>query len=179
MTYIKTLQQLFHRYRRPGDLVFALLFLFVSIFLLSQLGEQVEWPGGGKLVAQPGFWPAISLVGMTFFAALHYIGSALSPRIPGRWQEVGFWLRGLEFAGWFMVYVWVVPRLGYLPTTLLFMPLLALRAGYRKPAHLLGAAAVGFGVVVIFKALLSVKIPGGAVYEHLPDGLRNFMSLYL
>ncbi len=178
MAYVKTLQQLFHRYRRPGDLVFATFFLLLSVILLSQIGEQVAWPKGGKLVAKPGFWPALSLGGMSFFALLHFIGAVVSPRLDGRWAEVAFWLRALEYSGWFMVYVWIVPRLGYLPTTMLFLPLLTLRAGYRKPSHFLGAAVVGVGIVVAFKSLLSVRIPGGAVYEHLPDGIRSFMLLY-
>ena len=33
-------------------------------------------------------------------------------------------------------------------------------------------------VVVLFKSLLQVKIPGGAVYNLLPDAARNFMTLY-
>ncbi|EPJ45233.1 MAG: hypothetical protein OFPI_37520 [Osedax symbiont Rs2] len=33
--------------------------------------------------------------------------------------------------------------------------------------------------VVIFKSLLEVKIPGGASYQYLPEGIRNFMIVYL
>ena len=41
---------------------------------------------------------------------------------------------------------------------------------------MLGAAAfTGLGIVLVFKAALSVKIPGGAIYEYLPDTLRNFL----
>lgn len=167
--------QLFRRERRCGDLVFAVLFLVLSVFLLSQLGNQTQWVTNSKLVAQPAFWPAVSLSGMTLFALLHFLGSVLSPRIPGRLQEVSFWLRSVEYALWFLLYVWLVPVIGYLLATLLFMPVLAFRAGYRDKKLLLIAAAIGLLIVVVFKSLLAVKIPGGAIYEYLPDTLRSFM----
>ncbi|MEZ5478349.1 MAG: hypothetical protein R3E95_12975 [Thiolinea sp.] len=83
----------------------------------------------------------------------------------------------MEYALWFLLYVWVVPIIGYLPATLLFMPLLALRAGYRDKRQLLSMVAIGFVIVLLFKSFLAVKIPGGAIYEYLPDGLRSFMLL--
>ena len=95
MTRVKTLQVLFKRYRRPGDIVFAALFLALSIILLSQLVEQTAFRTGNKLAAQPRFWPAVSLIGMTGFAALHLIGSVLSERISGRWKEVALWAASL------------------------------------------------------------------------------------
>ena len=42
MAHIKTLQELFQRYRRPGDLVFAAAFLIFAAFLLANLGEQTQ-----------------------------------------------------------------------------------------------------------------------------------------
>lgn len=174
----RTFQQLFKRERRRGDLVFAVIFLLFSLFLLSRLGTQTQWIEGSKLFAQPAFWPAISLVGMSVFALLHFLGSWWSPRIDGRWQEVGFWLRSLEYAGWFLLYVWLTPIIGYLLATLLFTVLLALRVGYRQWRMLLLAALCGLAIVVLFKSLLAVRIPGGALYEYLPDGLRSFMLLY-
>lgn len=177
MPQIKTMQQLFKRERRTGDLVFALLFLAFSVFLLANIGDQTKWVKGSKLVSQPSFWPAISLGGMTFFAVLHLMGSVMSPRIYGRLKEVGFWLRSLEYAAWFLAYVWVVPIIGYLPATLLFMPILVFRAGYREKKLLLLSVVIGFAIVVVFKSFLSVKIPGGAIYEYLPDALRSFMLI--
>ena len=84
MSRVQTLQSLFKRYRRPGDIVFAWVLLAVSLLLLSQIMDQTTWRNGGKLFAQPRFWPAVSLSGMAFFAALHLLGSALSERIEGR-----------------------------------------------------------------------------------------------
>lgn len=173
----KSYQQLFQRERRKGDLVFAVIFMAFSIFLLSQIGNETHWGRKAKLVAQPYFWPIVSLAGMVFFAVLHFLGSILSPRIPGRLQEIGFWLRALEYVAWFLVYVWLVPVIGYLPATLVFMPLLAFRMGYRDKKMLLTAAGIGFAIVLLFKTFLAVKIPAGEWYEYLPDAIRSFMML--
>ncbi len=169
----------FERERHPGDLAFAVAFLLLSVFLVSQLGEQAIWAKRTKFFAQPAFWPTISLSGMLLFAVLHCIGSLVSPRTPGRGPEVIFWIRSLEYSIWFLIYVWIVPRIGYLGATLLFTLALTYRVGYRTKDMYLGAAAMGVGIVVIFKAFLQVKIPAGQVYEYLPDGIRNFMLLYL
>ena len=170
-----TFRAMFRRHRRPGDIVFAWVALLVSAFLLWHLTDQTAWRKGGALFAQPRFWPAVSLGGMTAFAALHLLGSACSERLPGRWREVGLWLRALEYAGWFVAYAALVPWAGYLPSTLLFALLLTLRAGYRGVAAL-GSAALGAVIVVaVFRGLLRVNLPAGRAYETLPDGLRQIM----
>lgn len=178
MSRVKTLQSLFKRYRRPGDIVFAWVALVFSVFLLSQLMDQTAWRNGGKLFAQPRFWPAVSLTGMAMFAALHLVGSALSERIEGRWQEVWLWIASLEYAGWFIAYAIAVPYAGYLPTTLIFAVALALRAGYRRASTLALAALAAVVIVVLFKTFLRVNLPGGLIYESLPNGLRQFMLTY-
>lgn len=66
MLRFQTLQQMFQRYRRPGDIVFAWLALAFAVFMLSQLWDQTAWRNGQKLIAQPRFWPAVSLGGMAF-----------------------------------------------------------------------------------------------------------------
>jgi hypothetical protein len=33
-------------------------------------------------------------------------------------------------------------------------------------------------IVLLFKTLLKVNLPGGLIYEALPDGLRQFMLTY-
>ena len=155
MLRFQTLQQMFQRYRRPGDIVFAWLALAFAVFMLSQLWDQTAWRNGQKLIAQPRFWPAVSLGGMAFFAALHLIGSMVSERIEGRWREVLTWVRALEFAIWF-----------------------TLRMGYRSRLMLISAALIAFAIVVLFRTLLHVSLPAGQIYEALPDGLRQFMLTY-
>ena len=170
--------ELFRRERRPGDLVFATLCLAGSAFLLSRLGTQTVWVPGTKLFAQPAFWPAVSLGGMTLCAIGHWLGSVSSPRLPGRWTEVALWGRSLEYAAWFLAYAFAVPRLGYLPSTVAFAVLLVFRSGYRSGRALGAAALAGVAIVVTFKTLLQVRVPGGALYERLPGGLRSFMLTY-
>ena len=178
MARVKTLQSLFKRYRRPGDLVFAWVVLIFSVFLLSQLFSQTAFSASGKLVAQPRFWPAVALTGMAIFAAFHLLGSALSERIEGRWQEVWLWISAIEYALWFIIYAAVVPYIGYLPATILVAVLLVLRVGYRSRTAIGAAVFAAIAIVVIFKAFLQVKLPAGRIYESLPDGLRQIMLTY-
>jgi len=178
MSRIKTLQVLFKRYRRPGDIVFAWFFFALSVFLLSQIADQTAYKASGKLFAQPRFWPAVSLIGMTFFAGMHLLGSALSERIEGRWQEVGVWFLSLEYAGWFILYAMSIPTIGYLGGTILFALLLAFRVGYRNRKMILGALFSAIVIVLLFKTLLQVKLPAGQIYNALPDGLRQIMLTY-
>ena len=76
-----------------------------------------------------------------------------------------------------MVYVWLVPNLGYLLSTLIFLPLLTFRAGYKNKKMIFYAMGIGVSIVIIFKSFLEVKIPGGVIYEFLPNALRSFFIL--
>lgn len=171
------LKLLFERPRPAGDLAFALGFLALAIFLASQLGTEAKWVKRTKLFAQPAFWPTVGIFGMLFFGAFHAFGSIISKRTPGRRAEAVLWLRSIEYALWFMAYVMVTPKLGYLPSTLIFALGLTLRTGLRGRVYLMAAGGMGLFIVVLFKSFLQVRIPGGAVYEYLPDALRNFMIL--
>lgn len=178
MSHVKTLQALFKRYRCAGDIVFAWIALVFSVFLLTQLADQTAYRSGGKLFAQPRFWPAVSLAGMVVFAVFHLVGSALSERIAGRWKEVLLWLSAFEYAAWFIAYAAVVPFIGYLPTTIAFAVLLTLRVGYRSRLLVGSAVVSAIVIVVLFKTLLKVNLPAGQLYESLPDGLRQIMLTY-
>jgi hypothetical protein len=37
------------------------------------------------------------------------------------------------------------------------------------------ALATGLGIVLLFRTALQVRLPGGQLYHHLPDGLSTFM----
>ncbi|NOD85303.1 tripartite tricarboxylate transporter TctB family protein [Ruegeria sp. HKCCD6119] len=175
----KTLQDMFRRYRRPGDIVFAFLFFGFSLFLLSQIGAETQAVKRTKWFAQPALWPKIAIWGMVLFSGLHLLGSFLSPRIPGRLREVTFWLMSLEYVAYFLIYVVAVPWLGYLTSTMLFAALLTIRLGFRLPGAFCVALGFGAVVAVVFRALLQVNIPAGRIYEYLPDGLRAFALTYL
>lgn len=164
---------------RRGQFVFALGFLSASVLLLLLIGDQTAWVDKTRLAAQPRFWPAVGLGLMVGALALHLW------RMPWRGvtrfdrAELRRWLTVFEFAGWFMAYVVAVPIFGYLPTTLVFMPAFAWRMGYRSRKMMAISVLFAICVVVMFKSVLSVKIPGGAVYEYLPGALRSFAILNL
>ncbi len=160
---------------------YAVLAFAFALCLARQMGTPVKWVSGKPLTAQPGFWPVTAIIGMLVFGALELVVIARRSLPLDRGAllpEAKLWLRALEFVGWFLVYVLAVPVIGYLPATLAFCVLLALRLGYRSATAIVGAMVVALFTVVVFKSLLSVKIPGGQVYEALPDGLRNVMILY-
>ncbi|MCP4319434.1 MAG: tripartite tricarboxylate transporter TctB family protein [Hyphomicrobiales bacterium] len=166
--------------RLGGDRYFAIAIVVLSGGLLALIGDQTQWKAGSALLKQPSFWPGISLAGMTLCAVLYFLQSLRAERY-ATWdrREAVIWLRCLEFPIWFMAYVFVVPLVGYLPTTVIFCPLLARRMGYKSPRVLLSAALMGAVIVILFKGFLQVRVPGGALYEYLPAALRNFMILYL
>jgi hypothetical protein len=163
---------------RRGQLIFALVFLSVSALLLALIAEQTTWVNKTRLFAQPRFWPAVSLGGMVLLGGLHFY--FLPWRRASRYDvwEARQWGRSLEYALWFMAYVFLVPIIGYLPVTLVFVPLLARRMGYRSRAMMGICLCFALAVVVLFKAVLSVKIPGAVLYEYLPGALRSFFILY-
>ena len=165
--------------RRAGQVLFAIFAVGASALLLSQIDSQTKWVEGTKFAAQPRFWPAVGLFSMTVFAVLHLW------RLPRRairrddWREGRKWLEPLEYAVWFMGYVFLVPVVGFLPMTVGFAVALTLRLGYRGGRWMLIAALFGIAVVLIFKAFLGVKIPGAAFYEIFPEPLRSFAILNL
>ncbi|WP_306046608.1 tripartite tricarboxylate transporter TctB family protein [Nioella sp. MMSF_3534] len=179
MTRLKTFQELFKRDRRPGDLVFAVLFLGFCLFLLANLRSQAQWLDNTATVAQPAFWPTVAVIGMSFFAGLHLIGSMVSPRIPGRLKEGIFWLRSAEYAVYFLIYVWSVPIVGYLLSTILFSLFLTIRLGYRSHTAIIMSVLFGLSVVLVFRTGLQVRIPPGQIYQYLPDSIRTFAMVYL
>lgn len=179
MIRLKTFQELFRRDRRPGDLVFAVVFLAFSLFLLANLGDQAQWIDNTPTVAQPAFWPTVAVIGMVAFAGLHLIGSVVSPKIDGRLKELSFWLRSVEYVVYFLIYVWSVPIVGYLLSTILFSLFLTIRLGYRSGTAIGSSVLFAIAVVLIFRTGLQVKIPPGQIYEHLPTSIRTFAMVYL
>ena len=160
--------------RKPGEMLFSMLLLVLAAALLATLPWQTTWLNGKGLAAQPRFWPALSLGGVVLFAVLHKLSRGKLDRTPGRWTEGLTWIRSLEFIGWYMLYVAAIPMIGYLSATVIFCTLLALRVGYRGKT-LLWAALFGLCVVLFFKTAMNVKIPGGAIYEFAPEGLRYIL----
>jgi hypothetical protein len=168
---------------RTGAGVFGFTLFTLGVVLLALITEQTKWIKGVALIKQPSFWPGLCLIGLVLFGALHLVSLYRSNRNATDWAavraEMIVWLRPCEYAVYFMVYVFGVSILGYLPATLIFCPALAIRAGYRTRRTIIASMVFGLGVVLIFKTFLSIKIPGGALYDTFPDAMRNFFMLYL
>ncbi|NIZ13157.1 tripartite tricarboxylate transporter TctB family protein [Phaeobacter sp. HF9A] len=163
--------------RKPGEMLFSMLLLILAAALLAALPWQTTWISGKGLAAQPRFWPALSLGGVILFAILHKLMRHRVDRTPGRWSEGLNWIRSLEYIGWYMLYVATIPVIGYLFATVIFCTLLSLRVGYRGRMNV-WAALFGLVVVLFFKSAMNVKIPGGAIYDYAPDGLRYILLRY-
>lgn len=164
--------------RKPGELLFCAAFLIFAAALLAMMGWQTSWLPRANLAAQPRLWPAISLSGMALFGFILWLRTRSIARTPGRWQEAAVWLRALEYISWYVVYVVCIPFLGYLPSTILFCVLLTLRLGYRSRMALLSAFGFALFVVLTFKTAFNVKMPGGALYDLAPSGLRYILIRY-
>ena len=165
---------------RAAGFCFGIATFVIALYLASQMGSEVKWLSSKPLVNQPGFWPVMAVCGMVLFGVLQLLSMVRSRAfldLKSATSEFGLWVRALEFVGWFLAYVMIVPQLGYLPTTLVFAAALAWRLGYRDVKMLLAACIFAFVTVLIFKSFLAVKIPGGAVYEYLPAQMRNFMII--
>ncbi|MEZ5924611.1 MAG: tripartite tricarboxylate transporter TctB family protein [Hyphomicrobiaceae bacterium] len=175
-------EQLAEPRHHRAEIVYGLVAFGVGLLLASQLGSELSWQPGTIFVRQPGFVATLAVAGMLVFGAFELF-FAWRRNASGRGEsmlgEIIDWLRAAEYAAWFMAYVLIVPNLGYLPTTLAFCLSLTLRLGYRNGRTLGAALLVGLATVIVFKGFLSVKIPGGAFYELLPDGIRNIMILYM
>ena len=96
------------------------------------------------------------------------------------WQPEEFfnWMRTLEYAAYFLIYVTIIPWLGYLPSTLIFCFFLTLRVGYRNIKFLGWSLGGAFLIVLIFKTFLQVKLPAGALYDLFPGVIGKIMIRY-
>lgn len=177
---MSTESELQARTRVSGQIVFVGAALLVSLVLLSQIPSQTVWIEDAKsFAAQPRFWPAVAIVTMVVTIGLHFW--LMKRRRPARadWAEARRWLEPLEYAVWFMVYVFAVPWIGFLPMSIAFAAALTWRLGYRSALYIWLALAFAVGTVILFKGILGVKIPGAALYELLPDTVRSFALQYL
>ena len=172
-------QKLLHRHRNPGDLVFAIFLLLTSLILLFFLAEETEWINGTSWFSQPRFWPAVSIFGMVIFAVFNLFALLNSTQKLSSKNEVFFWFRSLEYVCYFLFYVILVPIIGYFTATLLFAILVSIRSGNFTARKLFFAVVFSVLVVVLFRGVLDVKIPGGEIYNYLPLNIRTFALLYL
>lgn len=170
-----------HPPHHRAELAFALASFAVALGLAAAWPWQTVWIEGRPPLRQPGLFPGVAIGLMLVFGAGNLAACLIrnarrrgAPMLP----ELARWLAAGEFLGWYLAYVLAVPWLGYLPATVLFTTLLALRLGYR--GRMLWAAPLfGAGTVILFKTLLKVRIPGGALYDLAPPALRTALVLWL
>lgn len=170
-----------HPPHHRAEIVFAVASFAVAMVLAVLWPWQTSWIDGQPWSRQPGLWPLIAVVGMLVFGAGELVACLIRNARNGGGDvpaELTLWARAVEYAVWFLVYVLATPWIGYLPATALFATLMALRLGYRGKLVLL-APLVALGIVLVFKTGLSVRIPGGAIYEIFPQAVRNFLILHL
>lgn len=170
--------------RQAAELFFALLLTTGSILLLSMIGDQIKYFSSKPFFKQPGLWTSIGLVGMVLSGILYTVTLWIrKSRLPQKKQplfdELWVWIRSVEYLIWFMAYVLAVPWAGYLISTIVLGVLLTFRLGYTEHQFYTAIVATAVAIVVIFKSLLLVKIPGGAIYDFFPDAIRNFLILNL
>ena len=170
-----------HPPHHRAELAFALAAFAVAVGLALAWRGQTVWVDGRLPLRQPGLFPAVAIGLMLVFGAGNLAACLIrnartrgAPALP----ELARWAAAGEFLGWYLAYVLAVPWLGYLPATVLFTAALAFRLGYRG-RMLWAAPLMGAGVVVLFKAVLKVRIPGGALYDLAPPALRTLLVLYL
>lgn len=168
------------RTRSAGQVGFVLAALALALLLLVNLRGQTLWVENTKsFAAQPRFWPAVAIVVMVAGFGAHLLRMRRRRFNAADRIEMRRWVEPLEYAGWFMAYVFAVPWVGFLPMSLLLACAMAWRLGYRSRRWLALASLFALVTVALFKGFLGVKIPGAALYELLPGTARNFAILYL
>ncbi len=165
--------------RSAGQIAFVVIVFALSVILLAQITRQTAWAEDAQFAAQPRFWPGIALITMVAGFGIHLFRMQRRRPNTADWVELRRWTEPLEYMAWFMAYVFIVPVIGFLPVSIIFAVALTYRLGYRQRPIFLIAALFAVSVVVLFKGFLGVKIPGAALYELLPGGLRSFFILYL
>ena len=140
----------------------------------------------GTILKQGWFAPMMCLAVMLPSAVLNLSASWRATRkwrrqqMPSRWRyEVGQWARALEFIGYFALYTLAVPVLGYLLSTLVLLPFLTFRLGYRSWYWLRVSGLVAFAIVLLFRTALQIKTPVNIwLYNQLPDSIGIFMKTW-
>ncbi len=93
--------------------------------------------------------------------------------------ELEQWTGALEFIAYFIIYTLVVPKLGYLVSTLVFGVFLTYRLGYRTRKWLATSVLAGFAIVLVFRTFLQIKTPVNIwLYDQMPLAVKSFMLTY-
>ena len=102
---------------KSGDLLFAVFFFLISAILISQFPDQIKWFKKTKLTSQPALWSAIGLIGMTVFGLIHLFLNLTVQKLKIELVEGIRWIKSIEYACWFLLYVILVPNICLLYTS--------------------------------------------------------------
>ena len=155
--------------------------------------QRLEWPYEGRaprfgkvLFKAPWLMPLFFVVLLIPAAIFNLWNSWTAARKKAKQQrpnltlyELSYWARALEYVAYFIAYTLAVPYLGYLVTTLVFIPALAYRQGYRSARWMLIAVVCALAIVLVFRTGLQIKTPNTIwLYDFLPTSARAFMLTY-
>jgi hypothetical protein len=167
--------------------VTAVLFVF-GVVMLAMIGTETSPPPSSK-----GWWTAPSLAPASALVFLVLMsGAALITQLRRTWihplsKPGRDWLLAVlregptlvEFGLYFILYVWLIDKIGYALSTLCFVQISCWRAGRRGWRSLLFTIVFTGVLVILFRVILKVWIPAAPIYEWLPDNLRNLAIVYL
>ena len=149
--------------RRPGELAFTVALVGFAIVALwqSSLISDFEGPAARRLAA-PGVFPVLASAVMLVSALATLAGTARRPRATGGFLAEIVPRRLVVVTGLVALYVALMPRLGFLADSGLFLFASFLYL-WRRPWWMsLGLAALALGVVwAVFRLLFQVVLPTG------------------
>jgi hypothetical protein len=179
--------------RQNGDLIISLFFFLLTLILLiyfnSESGfEDRKLPQKrfGKILKQGWVAPAVCMFFLTIAVTVNLILSVHNAikskrlHLPKRTsKELLKWLKSLEFVGYFLIYTFVIPTIGYLLSTVIFAVALTWRLGYRSLRWVSISFLTAVGIVLVFRTFLQIKTPLQiTLYEFFPPAVESFLKTY-
>jgi len=173
---------------RLESLVLTLIFAAISVALLVAIGWATKT---GSTTAgwwtRPALAPGAALLILTGANIATLIRAMVDlrqnpltadERLDARAQFIG-WLKPIEFLAYFAGYLGLLPHLGYVLATLVFILFLMLRVGLRSRGWLLAGAATALALMLIFRVGLGVWMPAPAFLDLAPEGVRSTLMRWL
>jgi putative tricarboxylic transport membrane protein len=149
--------------RRPGELVFNLIMVLGSLFLLwSAVGIS-----GFEALSAPGAVPMVTSATMLVCAGLILRETLAKSKVTGeKLQRDILPLSVVVTIGAVVGYALLLKPLGFLPTSFVFLlVLIRFLAGYSLFRSALLAAGIVLVVYLIFRIVFTVLMPAGIVPE--------------
>ena len=158
------------RRRQPGEIIFIVLLLAFSIFLLYHAWQI----SGFESYTSAGAYPMVTTGVMIASGLVALFQSLKTPREPGETGESlarQFWRvitppLILVFTIITIGYMVLLEKLGFVVTSYLFLVISMYVLGSRNILLNLGVGALTLGVIyVVFQTIFSVTLPAGAWLE--------------